>query len=112
MTAAEEAWDWDHQQAVTRLTVQKLLEEEGLQEGTAIALDLEFRPTDDSDRDAAARKLGMFGYSVEDGDNGGLRVIVEGAELSGDAIWMHEERTSRIALIHGYEPDGWGFAEP
>lgn len=111
MTAAEDAWDWEHQQAVTRLTVQKILDDTGLREGAAIVLDLEFKPTPEADRPAAARKLAMFGYEAEDND-GLLRVVVEGVELSGDSIWSHEERTSRIALIHGFEPDGWGFAEP
>jgi hypothetical protein len=29
-----------------------------------------------------------------------------------EAIWEHEERTTRIALARGFEPDGWGFWEP
>ncbi len=112
MTAAEEAWDWEHQQAVTRLTVQQILTDTNLPKGTKIDLDLEFRPTEAADRAAAVRKMGMFGYSVEDGEGGGLRVVADSVPLDADAIWQHEERASRIALIHGYEPDGWGFAEP
>ncbi|MSU88350.1 hypothetical protein GE300_01805 [Rhodobacteraceae bacterium 2CG4] len=112
MTAAEDAWDWEHQQAVTRLTVQRILSESGLAEGVAVELDLDFVPTDAADRAAAVRKLGMFGYGVEAAEDGALRVAAGSVPLEADAIWQHEERTSRIALIHGYEPDGWGFAEP
>ncbi|MBD3625383.1 MAG: hypothetical protein HUJ24_08405 [Rhodobacteraceae bacterium] len=112
MTAAEDAWDWEHQQAVTRLTVKQILNDTDLPKGTSIDLDLEFRPTETADRTAAVRKMGMFGYAVDDAEDGALRVVAASVPLDADAIWQHEERASRIALIHGYEPDGWGFAEP
>lgn len=29
--------------------------------------------------------------------------------ISALAIWMSEEHITRIALAHGFTPDGWGF---
>jgi hypothetical protein len=31
--------------------------------------------------------------------------------LSASAIWMVEEVATRVAIDHGFRPDGWGFAE-
>ena len=28
---------------------------------------------------------------------------------SAGAVWSHEKRAAKLALIHGFKPDGWGF---
>jgi hypothetical protein len=118
MTDAAADWDFDHQRAETAWTVADLIARTDLQGGDTILLDLEFVPGAGDpapQRDAFVRKLGMFGYQVEAEDParpGEVSVAVPDVALDADAIWLHEERTTKLALIHGFLPDGWGFAEP
>lgn len=111
MTAA---WDWDHQRNETAATVALLVEEEAVAPGALIMLDLEFVAADpDADREAFERALASFGYRVvSDPDDDGVEVSVPDIAFGFDAIWLHEERTTRLALARGFHPDGWGFFEP
>ncbi|NNU81216.1 hypothetical protein HMH01_12290 [Halovulum dunhuangense] len=115
MTEETEPWDFEHQQAETVLTLRELLAETDLTEGMEITLDLQFQPGPEADAEGFLRKLKMFGYraeQVEDADAPFVEAQVDGVRLSADDIWRHEERTTRLALIHGYTADGWGFLEP
>lgn len=108
-----ETWDFDHQRAETEWTCRQLAEEQGVQPGVMVNLDLQFVPVDadGADTDGFLRSLRMFGYAgrmVEDE----VEVTVEGVAFAPEAIWLHEERTTKIALARGFVPDGWGFWEP
>ncbi len=107
-------WDPDHAKAETAWTIGELCRrnpELETMRGQPIGLDLQFIPGDGADAEKALRALKMFGYEGRQEEDG-IEVTVEGVAFDLDAIWLHEERTARIALSHGYVPDGWGFFEP
>jgi hypothetical protein len=109
-----EDWDFDHQRAETAHTVETLAEEAGLKPDDRIVLDLQFVPAaEDADRAALEKALRSFGYTLgEADDDDAIAVSVTDVPFTLEAIWEHEERTTRIALARGFEPDGWGFWEP
>ncbi len=107
-----EDWDFEHQRLETEASVSKIRSETGLGKDARVDLDLEFTPTSDgSDAPATLKALGMFGYAA-DVEDGRIQVTVPDVAFDAAEIWRHEERTSRIALARGFEPDGWGFQEP
>jgi hypothetical protein len=107
-----EDWDFGHQRLETEASVAQIRAESGLGADARVDLDLEFMAAaDDADAPAALRALGSFGYAA-DLENGRIQVTVPDVALDAGAIWRHEERTTRIALARGFEPDGWGFQEP
>jgi hypothetical protein len=108
---AEAAWDFAAQKADTEHTL-KVLAEQGVPEGAAIRLDLQFVPGEGADAAAFLRALGMFGYEAEGSLDGTEVEASVDAVLTLDDVWAHEERTTKIALARGYVPDGWGFWEP
>ena len=115
----EDGWDFEHQRAETFWTVADLIKRGALKGGERIALDLEFVPDPEAgqpaDRDALLRKLKMFGFHATEADpDAPDAVTVEVADVpfEAEAIWQHEETATKLALIHGYVPDGWGFWEP
>ncbi len=111
----DDGHDWDHQRAETALTVAELIRSVGFAGGEPVALELEFAPGEGAaDTAALIRKLGQFGYAAAPGGEaaGAILVTVPDVALDADAIWTHEERTTRIALLHGWRPEGWGFWEP
>lgn len=118
MTSIE--WDFDSQQAATRYTVAQLIAEKNVPENARITLELFFIPTENPDTEALLKALKTFGYAAEpeqetlEGGTTRIAVLVsiENLEMSADNIWLHEERTTKIALPRGYAPDGWGFVEP
>lgn len=115
MSEPQDDWDFEHQRAETLWTLHEILAQGALKEGSQITLDLQFVPGPGAETDAFLRKLGMFGYRAEevrDGDAPFVEAQVDGVALSADAIWTHEERTTKLALLHGFIPDGWGFLEP
>ena len=113
-------WDLDEQQAATRYTVAQLVTDKNVPENAKIILELFFIPVENPDTDALLKALKMFGYDaepeVENLKKGGTRtavlVTIKDTEMNADNIWLHEERTTKIALTRGYQPDGWGFLEP
>jgi hypothetical protein len=109
-----ETWDWAHQRAETEATVEMLTEEGAVEPGALITLDLEFvAASADADLSAFVRALASFGYRVtSEPDDDGVEIAVPDVPFSAEGIWLHEERTTRIALARGFEPDGWGFFEP
>lgn len=111
--------DFEHQRAETFWTVADLIKRGALKGGERITLDLEFVPDPDAaelpDRATLLRKLGMFGYRATEPDEDAPKAVtVEIADVpfEAEAIWKHEETATKLALIHGYVPDGWGFWEP
>jgi len=107
-----EQWDWELQQNQTAYTVAELGEKAGLDGASVITLDLEFVPGEGADSEAFKKALVTFGYQVSDGEGGGIAASVAEIPFTFDAIWTHEERTTKMALSRGYRPDGWGFWEP
>ncbi len=107
-----EEWDWALQQNQTAYTVAELGKETGVSASANITLDLEFVPLEGADSAAFKKALTTFGYSVSDGKEGGIAASISDIPFTFDAIWTHEERTTKMALGRGYQPDGWGFWEP
>jgi len=113
-------WDIDVQQAATRYTVAQLVLEGKIDQNTVIELELFFIPDQNPDPDTLCKALKSFGYTVvaeQETIKGGstrtaILVTVAKLNFSADDIWLHEERTTKIALTRGYIPDGWGFLEP
>ncbi|TPE49430.1 hypothetical protein [Amaricoccus solimangrovi] len=110
----EEEWDFEEQRADTEMTVAQLIEETELTGESVITLDLEFVPEDEgADTAAFVKALESFGYLASATDpDGRVDVSVLDIPFTVEAIWTHEERTSKIALARGFLPDGWGFWEP
>ena len=109
-------WDWDEQKADTELSIAEVRAESGLDEGALITLDLEFLP-ENKDADAAAfiKALESFGYlasAAENDPDGRIDATVLDIPFTLETIWLHEERTTKLALARGFVPDGWGFWEP
>lgn len=109
----EEDWDFDTQYAETLYTCEHLRDKKGVKPHTEIMLDLFFVPIkgEENRKDACEKALGMFGYQIEDADEAEISVSVGPIPFTPQDIWLHEERTTKIALSRGYKPDGWGFAE-
>lgn len=106
------------QKAATFYSVAQFLNEGKVPEGAAIELELFFNPTDEADQPAFLKALKTFGYQAEvetentkDGTREAVLVNVA-TKMTADDIWLHEERTSKLAQSRGYAPDGWGFLEP
>jgi hypothetical protein len=106
------------QKAATFYSVAQFLQEGKLPEGADIALELFFIPTDKADQPAFLKALKTFGYSAEaepENTEDGMResvIITVPTKMTSDDIWLHEERTTKLALTRGFTPDGWGFLEP
>ena len=107
-------WDWAHQRGETEATVAMLRDEGAMVDGASITLDLEFVAAfADADRAAFEKALKTFGYQItSDPDDDGVEVAVPNLPFTLESIWLHEERTTKLALARGFEPDGWGFYEP
>ncbi|MEQ9316083.1 MAG: hypothetical protein RLN72_09525 [Henriciella sp.] len=118
----ESDWNFTEQQAETVWTCEQLRDKQGVKPRSDILLDLFFVPIEgeESRREAFEKALGMFGYEVDEfdysDDQGISRETVACSigpiPFTPQDIWLHEERTTKMALARGYKPDGWGFAEP
>ena len=118
----EKDWDFSEQQAETVWTCEQLRDERGVKPHSDIMLDLFFVPIEGEDarRDALEKALGAFGYTVDDFDCSDdeeanpdtVACSIGPIPFTPQDIWMHEERTTKMALARGYRPDGWGFADP
>jgi len=107
------------QKAATFYSVAQFLAEGKVREGTAIALELFFIPAEAADQPAFLKALKTFGYSAEvesETTKGGTTreavLVTVDSKMSAEDIWLHEERTSKLAQSRGFAPDGWGFLEP
>jgi hypothetical protein len=107
-------WDYAEQRRDTVVSYRELARESGLAPGTPITLDLQFLPSEDgADEAGLVAALERAGYDVvvlpEDGT---VEASAAGVPFEVEAIWAHEEKTTKLALPRGYDPDGWGFFEP
>lgn len=106
------------QKAATYYSVAQFLAEGKVPDGAAIALELFFIPNQEADQEAFLKALKTFGYTAEvesEKTDKGQRdaVLVNVAtKMTADEIWLHEERTTKLAQSRGFSPDGWGFLEP
>ena len=109
-----DTWDWAHQRGETEATIAMLRDEAAMIDGAIITLDLEFVAVfDDADRAAFEKALKTFGYQItSDAEDDSVEVAVPNLPFTLESIWQHEERTTKLALARGFEPDGWGFFEP
>ncbi|WP_435312285.1 ribonuclease E inhibitor RraB [Primorskyibacter sedentarius] len=67
---------------------------------------------DDADWRALADALSRDGYDCEFVEDDGAPYLVatlSDQAISAASIWMGEEVATRVALSHGFTPDGWGF---
>lgn len=111
----ESDWNFTEQQAETVWTCEQLRDKQGVKPHSDIMLDLFFVPVEGEDarRDAFEKALGAFGYEVsEESEGDSVACTVGPINFTPQDIWLHEERTTKMALARGYKPDGWGFAEP
>ena len=106
------------QKAATFYSVAQFLDEGKVPEGADIALELFFIPSEDADQPAFLKALKTFGYEAdvetektEQGSREAVLINVA-TKMTAEDIWMHEERTTKLAQSRGFAPDGWGFLEP
>lgn len=116
MSDSEQEFD---QKAATFYSVAQFLAEGKVKEGAAIALELFFVPTESPDQPAFLKALKTFGYAAnveqETLPEGGTReavLITVNTKMAAEDIWLHEERTTKLAESRGFAPDGWGFLAP
>lgn len=82
-------------------------------------IDYIFLPGPGADWTAAIRALADEGYAAErhdpePGDDDAadgpwLTATLTDQPVSALSVWLGEETATRIALAHGFVPDGWGF---
>ena len=104
--------DWELQQNQTAYTVAELIKQNAGLNGANIALDMEYGPVEGADAAALEKALRTFGYDVIVSTSGSLQASISDIPFTFESIWTHEERTTKMALSRGFEPDGWGFWEP
>ncbi len=106
------------QKAATFYSVAQFLAEGKVPEGASIELELFFTPKDDADQPAFLKALKTFGYQAEveteNTENGTREAVLVNVptKMTAEDIWLHEDRTSKLAQSRGFAPDGWGFLEP
>ncbi len=105
-------WDWELQQNQTAYTVAELIKQNPGLDGANIALDMEFEQGEGADAAAFEKALRTFGYGVIVSAEGAIQASISDIPFTFASIWTHEERTTKMALSRGFEPDGWGFWEP
>lgn len=105
-------WDWELQQNQTAYTVAELIKQNASIEGVNITLDMEYEPVEGADKATLEKALRTFGYDVIVSSKGAIQASISDIPFTFESIWTHEERTTKMALSRGYQPDGWGFWEP
>ncbi len=111
----EADWNFTEQQAETVYTCEQLRDQKGVKPHSEISLDLFFKPIEGEEarREAFEKALESFGYAVGEAESDGeVAASIGPIAFTPQDIWLHEERTTKMALARGYQPDGWGFAEP
>lgn len=81
-------------------------------------VDYHFQPAETADWEAVQSALTAEGYDCaryeadpEEPEAGDwLTATLADQPLSALAIWLGEETATRLALAHGFTPDGWGFS--
>lgn len=75
-------------------------------------IDYMFEAGDGANWEAFETALDEAGYDTEREDGEGapyLVAILADQPISALTIWMGEELATKIALQHGFTPDGWGL---
>ena len=111
----EADWNFTEQQAETVFTCEQLRHTKGVKPHSEIMLDLFFVPIEGEEarREAFEKALETFGYQPGEAENENeVAASIGPIPFTPQDIWLHEERTTKMALARGYKPDGWGFAEP
>ena len=116
MSDQEQEFD---QKAATFYSVAQFLDEGKVREGADIALELFFVPEAEADQPAFMKALKTFGYAAEtelenlpDGSAREAVLVNVATKMTAEDIWLHEERTTKLAQSRGFAADGWGFLEP
>ena len=109
-------WDWDAQRADTVWTIGHLTETQDLTPGMVVTLEVQTIGGEAADRAAYIAALKAQGYSGsayanEDGRET-IEISIPDIAFTEEAVWAAERAVTKIALSHGYQPDGWGFWEP
>ncbi|NIA69859.1 ribonuclease E inhibitor RraB [Pelagibius litoralis] len=104
--------DWDRQFQETERAYNDL-RRKAVDFEPSYKLDLQFFPgTASPDRDGFAAALRKAGYEVSFyRDDSTVEATTAPLLLTVDSIWAHERKATKIALRHGFKPDGWGFME-
>lgn len=108
------AHDFDAQKAETKGYLAEIQEKTDLPE--TADMDYFFVPSsEDADWQALADALTKQGFAcefVEDEDDELPYLVATSTDqaMSVAGIWISEEVATRIALEHGFAPDGWGFS--
>ena len=111
----EADWNFTEQQAETVYTCEQLRDTKGVKPHSEIMLDLFFVPVggEEARREAFEKALETFGCQPGEAENENeVAASIGPIPFTPQDIWLHEERTTKMALARGYKPDGWGFAEP
>ncbi|WP_018148439.1 hypothetical protein [Henriciella marina] len=111
----EADWNFTEQQAETVFTCEQLRDSKGVKPHSEIILDLFFVPIEGEEARRAAfeKALETFGYQLGEAEKETeVAASIGPIPFTPQDIWLHEERTTKMALARGYKPDGWGFAEP
>ena len=116
MSDQEQEFD---QKAATFYSVAQFLAEGKVPEAADITLELFFVPTPEADQPAFLKALKTFGYAAEvelenlpDGSTRAAVLVNAATKMTAEDIWLHEERTTKLAESRGFAADGWGFLEP
>ena len=103
--------DFAAQRAETRGTYAELRDGPGLPEFADV--DYFLVPEGEADWRPLADALSKEGFDcdwVEDDEEGRYLVATLPDQIiSADGIWLGEEVATRLALDHGFAPDGWGL---
>lgn len=112
-------WDFETQRADTVWTVQHLIAEKNITEGSVITLEIQTVAAPESGPLARAAYLSALAkenleadeYEADDGTKT-IEVAFPETVFTADAIWACELQVTKVALACGWMPDGWGFWEP
>ncbi|SES66595.1 hypothetical protein [Oceanicella actignis] len=114
-----EGWDFKAQRADTEWVFRQLLAQGVAARGRRVALDVLLVPAEEQegarpDPEGLVRALRREGFEAHLARDEGRTVVEATAPdtpFDLEEIWLREKRATRIALRHGYEPEGWGFPE-
>lgn len=101
--------DFAAQRAETQAVYTDLQDQHGLPDEADVDYFL-VPDTADSDWRPLADALSREGYDCQwDEEESYLTATLPDQIVSADGIWIGEEVATRLALEHGFHPDGWGL---
>ncbi|MGG7566110.1 hypothetical protein ACQ5SO_08120 [Rhodovulum sp. DZ06] len=109
-------WSFEGQRNRTAWTRDRILRRAPRRKGAPLTLDLQFDPLlPGADYDgliAALRAEGLEAARIEGEAGDWIEASAPDTPFTVDAIWALERRASELALLHGFQPDGWGVMLP